>query len=116
MHRERLGLLIGERGAWGRGHGSEAIRLASDYAFRELGVRKLTAGCYADNVGSATAFRRAGWREEGRRPRWTARSGPTRDDECAQRNQGRELSPQPRLPRSFPGREEASPEARDEFE
>lgn len=62
-----IGLLIGERDAWGRGYGTEAIKLATDYAFRELGLRKLTAGCYGANVGSATAFRRAGWVEDGMR-------------------------------------------------
>jgi len=63
-----VGLLIGERGVWGRGYATEAIRLATPVSFDRLGVRKLTASCYSDNVGSAAAFRRAGWMDEGRRP------------------------------------------------
>jgi ribosomal-protein-alanine N-acetyltransferase len=63
-----LGLMIGDRSAWGRGYGSEAIALAADLAFERLGARKLTAGCYSGNAGSAAAFRRAGWIEEGSRP------------------------------------------------
>jgi RimJ/RimL family protein N-acetyltransferase len=63
-----LGLMIGDRAAWGRGFGTEAIALAADLAFERLGARKLTAGCYSGNVGSAAAFRRAGWIEEGARP------------------------------------------------
>lgn len=62
-----LGLLIGARDVWGRGHGSEAIRLATAIAFRNLPVRKLTAGCYSANGGSAAAFLRAGWKPDGRR-------------------------------------------------
>lgn len=62
-----LGLLIGARDFWGRGHGSEAIKLATALAFRNLPVRKLTAGCYSANGGSAAAFLRAGWEKDGRR-------------------------------------------------
>ena len=60
-----LALVIGERSAWGQGFGSEAIRLATRYAFERLGLRKLTARCYADNAGSHKAFLKAGWSEEG---------------------------------------------------
>lgn len=75
-----LGVMIGERSSWGRGYGTEAIRLATTYAFEQLGVRKLVAGCYADNVGSATAFLRAGWQEDGiRRQHWVADDGSIQD-------------------------------------
>jgi ribosomal-protein-alanine N-acetyltransferase len=63
-----VGLLIGERAVWGRGYGTEAIRLATQLGFERLGARKLTASCYSDNAGSAAAFRRAGWTDEGVRP------------------------------------------------
>jgi len=61
-----IGILIGEKDLWGKGYGSEAIRLASDYAFRELNLHSLTAGVYEDNRGSCAAFLRAGFREVGR--------------------------------------------------
>lgn len=63
-----LGLMIGDRSVWGRGYGTEAIALATSLAFERLGARKLTASCYSGNAGSAAAFRRAGWDEEGTRP------------------------------------------------
>ncbi len=63
-----LGLMIGDRSVWGKGYGTEAIELATRLAFERLGARKLTAGCYSGNTGSAGAFRRAGWIEEGSRP------------------------------------------------
>ncbi len=59
--------MIGDREAWGRGIGSEAIRVMVDIARDELGLRKLTAGCYASNVGSSRAFEKAGFHVEGRR-------------------------------------------------
>lgn len=60
-----IGLLIGDRSAWGRGLGTEAISLMLDIATRQLGLRKLTAGCYASNAASARAFERAGFFREG---------------------------------------------------
>ncbi len=62
-----IGLLIGERGEWGKGHAHTAITLLADYAFNKLGVAKLTAGCYSENEGSRRAFLKAGFAEEGRR-------------------------------------------------
>ncbi len=75
-----VGLIVGERTAWGAGHGTEAIRLATEFAFRELPVRKLTAGCYAANLGSAIAFRRAGWEADGtRRAHFVSDEGAVQD-------------------------------------
>lgn len=61
-----IGLLIGERGEWGKGYARAAIELLADYAFAQLGVVKLMAGCYSDNEGSRRAFLNAGFAEEGR--------------------------------------------------
>jgi RimJ/RimL family protein N-acetyltransferase len=66
MHRRGdVGLLIGDKNAWGKGYATEAIELATRFAFEELNVNKLTAGMYAPNVGSYKAFIKAGWREVG---------------------------------------------------
>lgn len=63
-----VGLLIGDRAAWGRGIATHAIGRVVDIAGYELGLRKVTAGCYAANGGSERAFVRAGFAIEGRRP------------------------------------------------
>jgi ribosomal-protein-alanine N-acetyltransferase len=62
-----IGIMIGDRRAWGRGIGTEAIRCIADIAKHELGLRKVTAACYASNVGSARAFEKAGFHLEGTR-------------------------------------------------
>lgn len=59
-----LGLLIGDRGAWGMGFGAEAIAAFTDHAFRHLGLEKLSAGLYAPNVGSRRAFEKADFEVE----------------------------------------------------
>ena len=60
-----LGLMIGDRGFWGRGIGTDVISTLSEYAFQSLGVRKLTAGAIASNIGVVRAFKRSGYVEEG---------------------------------------------------
>lgn len=68
MHKNAdIGILIGEKDCWGKGYATEAIKLLSDHAFRKLKLHKLTAGCYANNTGSAKAFEKAGFELEGRR-------------------------------------------------
>jgi RimJ/RimL family protein N-acetyltransferase len=74
-----VGIMIGDREAWGRGIGSEAIRCVADIAKHELGLRKLTAGCYASNVGSAKAFEKAGFHIEGRRAQHYVLDGKPED-------------------------------------
>ena len=63
-----IGILVGERSAWGRGIAPAAIECLVNIAREELGLRKLTAGCYASNGGSARAFEKAGFAVEARRP------------------------------------------------
>ncbi|MEW5766976.1 MAG: GNAT family protein [bacterium] len=62
-----VGIIIGERTCWGKGFGTEAIRLVVDYAFNKLNLHKLTAGCYVNNPSSIRAFKKAGFIEEGTR-------------------------------------------------
>jgi RimJ/RimL family protein N-acetyltransferase len=74
-----VGVMIGDRGAWGRGIGSEAIQCVGEIARHELGLRKLTAGCYGSNAASAKAFEKAGFHIEARRPRHFLLDGQTED-------------------------------------
>lgn len=61
-----IGLLIGEKEYWGKGYASEAIELITNYAFNELNLHKVWAGCYGCNTGSIKAFKNAGFYEEAR--------------------------------------------------
>jgi RimJ/RimL family protein N-acetyltransferase len=62
-----IGIMIGAADARGTGIGTESIRLLAGIARDQLGLRKLTAGCYASNVGSTRAFEKAGFHVEGTR-------------------------------------------------
>lgn len=63
-----VGIMIGDRNAWGQGIGTAALRIVVNIARYDLGLRKLTAGCYASNAGSTAAFVKAGFEIEGVRP------------------------------------------------
>jgi len=60
-----LGLVIPKTN-WGKGYGTEAIQLASAFAFNTLGLHKLVAGILEGNIGSFLAFGKAGFAEEAR--------------------------------------------------
>jgi len=59
-----LGIMIGEKDCWGKGYGTEAIRLITDYAFMKLNIMKVWAGMYADHKASIRAFEEAGFTKE----------------------------------------------------
>ena len=67
--RADIGLLIGDPQQWGKGFASEAIAAVTEFAFRELKLNKVAAGCYGQNEGSRRAFLRADFTEVARRPR-----------------------------------------------
>lgn len=60
-----VGIMIGDRGAQGKGFASEAVSLVVDHAFRALNLRKLMAGAHAENRASLQCFLRLGFRQEG---------------------------------------------------
>jgi [ribosomal protein S5]-alanine N-acetyltransferase len=74
-----VGIMIGDRGAWGLGIASEAISAIAEIARHELGLRKLTAGCYRSNGASGRAFVKAGFQVEGVRPRHFLLDGSEED-------------------------------------
>jgi ribosomal-protein-alanine N-acetyltransferase len=66
IHRfAEVSLVIGDKSIWRRGIATEAIFLISRYAFSVLNLHKLRAGCYEKNVGSAKAFLKVGFLQEG---------------------------------------------------
>jgi RimJ/RimL family protein N-acetyltransferase len=48
----------------GRGYGTEAVRELLRIAFKDLGVRRVTANCFTDNVPSWRLMERVGMRRE----------------------------------------------------
>ncbi|CAA9532658.1 MAG: Acetyltransferase, GNAT family [uncultured Thermomicrobiales bacterium] len=62
-----FGLMIGEPDARGKGYGTETTRLMLDYAFTALGLHNVLLTVYEHNPAAHRVYRKAGFREIGRR-------------------------------------------------
>lgn len=62
-----LGIMIGEPEYWGKGYGTETVTLLLDYAFTALGLHNVMLDTSSYNERAIRAYRRAGFREIGRR-------------------------------------------------
>lgn len=61
----RTGMIIGERSEWGKGYGSEVVRLRMAYAFEELNLLRLETASVDVNIGMHRALERSGFRRSG---------------------------------------------------
>ena len=58
------GIFLGEDDAAGKGYGTETARLACDYAFEKMGLKKLVLRVFTDNEAAVKSYRNAGFAEE----------------------------------------------------
>jgi RimJ/RimL family protein N-acetyltransferase len=95
MHgRGDIGIVIGDKACWGKGFATDAIVALVDYAFGTLGLTKLIAGCYSNNLGSMKAFLKVGFEEEGRlKDYWSSPDGGREDEVLLGRTNPQENSP-----------------------
>lgn len=61
------GIIIGAKDKWRRGIASEAMRLRTAYAFRELNLHKLMTEAFVENAASRRALEKNGYRTIGTR-------------------------------------------------
>lgn len=61
-----IGIVIGEKEHWGKGCGTEAMRLLAHFAFVELNLNRLELEVYDFNERAIRSYRSCGFREEGR--------------------------------------------------
>ena len=63
----------------GRGYATQAVRLAVDYAFDELGLHRVQANVMTKNPRSARVLVKAGFRKEGMAPNYLQIAGRWED-------------------------------------
>ena len=74
-----LGIGIGERDAWGKGYGTDAVRVMLRYVFTELNLRRVTLGVFAYNPRAIRAYEKAGFKQEGRLRQYLLRDSQRHD-------------------------------------
>jgi RimJ/RimL family protein N-acetyltransferase len=82
-HRDRWAVLaigIADKGSLGRGLGSEAIRLVAEHAFGAMDLHRLSLRVLAFNERAIRAYRRCGFRVEGRERESALVDGVWHDD------------------------------------
>lgn len=62
----RLGILIGDQDYWGKGYGTDTVRVLLGYGFHYLGARRIGLSTNAKNPRAISCFRTCGFVEEGR--------------------------------------------------
>ena len=60
-----LSIIVGEKDAWDKGYGSEAIRLLLDYAFGTLNFHRVAVGVVGFNERAIRFYEKAGFKQEG---------------------------------------------------
>ncbi|GAC1324881.1 MAG: hypothetical protein NVS2B16_17770 [Chloroflexota bacterium] len=59
------GMWIADRANWGKGYGSDAVRLRTAYAFRDLGLERIETSSIKENIGMHRALERSHFRRIG---------------------------------------------------
>ncbi|MGQ0603381.1 MAG: GNAT family N-acetyltransferase, partial [Anaerolineales bacterium] len=61
-----VGIGVGERDYWGKGYGTDALRVALRYGFTELNLHRVSLGVFSYNGRAVRSYEKAGFRIEGR--------------------------------------------------
>ena len=70
-----LGIGVGDREFWGKGYGSDAMRVVLRYAFTELNLRRVTLNVFEYNPRAIRAYEKLGFQQEGRVRKYLNREG-----------------------------------------
>jgi len=80
IHNEAwVGIGIGERDFWGKGYGTDMMKLCLQYAFTELNVHRVSLGLHEYNPRALKSYEKAGFRLEGRTRKDMLREGKRTD-------------------------------------
>ena len=70
-----VGIAIGEREAWGKGYGTDAMKVILRYAFQELNLRRVSLDSFEYNPRAIRSYEKAGFVHEGRAREFLYREG-----------------------------------------
>jgi RimJ/RimL family protein N-acetyltransferase len=70
-----VGIGLGERDYWGKGYGSDAMRVILRYAFTELNLRRVSLDVFEYNPRAIKSYEKVGFVHEGRMREYLNRDG-----------------------------------------
>lgn len=70
-----LGIFIGDKASWGKGYGTEVMRLLLEHGFMTLNLNRIYLRVYASNLRAIRAYEKAGFVHEGRMRQAEYRNG-----------------------------------------
>ena len=70
-----VGIGIGERELWGKGYGTDAMKVILRYAFQELNLRRVSLDTFEYNPRAIRSYEKAGFVHEGRAEDFLYREG-----------------------------------------
>jgi RimJ/RimL family protein N-acetyltransferase len=66
LHRTaEVGIFIGDKSCWGKGYGTEALRLLIDYAFKVLNLNSIMLRVYSYNTRAIASYEKVGFKRVG---------------------------------------------------
>ena len=61
-----LGIIIGNKGYWGKGYGTEAIKILLHHAFNQMNFYRIYLRVFEYNQRGINCYKKCGFKEEGR--------------------------------------------------
>lgn len=60
-----VGIFIGEKNYWGKGYGTDALRVLINFIFNQMNIRKVTLNVYSFNHRAIKSYEKIGFKTEG---------------------------------------------------
>lgn len=60
-----LGIMIGNKEYWGKGYGTDAIKVLIKFMFEEMNINKISLGVYSFNKRAIRCYEKCGFKVEG---------------------------------------------------
>lgn len=66
IRKAEVGIMIGEKEQWDKGYGTEALQVILEHGFNTMNLNRIWLQVYDKNIRGFTAYKKAGFIEEGR--------------------------------------------------
>ena len=75
-----IGIMIGDKNCWGKGYGSDALKVLIKFIFEEVNMDKIKLNVFSFNKRAISCYKKVGFKEEGLLKREIYRNGRYYDE------------------------------------